>query len=78
MKNKIGEEPFGKLHTKNVTLKSIAGPDLSVQLYILKLTIDFGFNNMFILVYWHSSGEHKGKMIDLFTIFILYFTEVSF
>lgn len=62
MKNNIGEEPFGKLHTKNVILKSILGLDLFVLLYILKLTIDFCFNNMFILVYWHRSGEHKKKV----------------
>lgn len=62
MKNSIREEPFGKLHTKSVLLKSILGLDLFVLLYILKLTIDFCFNNMFILVYWHRSGEHKEKI----------------
>jgi len=62
MRNNIREEPFGKLHTKNVILKSILGLDLFVLLYILKLTIDFWFNNMFILVYWQRPGEHKEKI----------------
>lgn len=60
-KNNIRGEPFGKLLTKNVILKSILGLDLFVVLYILKLTIDFCFNNMLIIVYWHRSAEHKGK-----------------
>lgn len=61
MKSNIREEPFGKLHTKNVILKSILELDLFAVLCILKLSIDFGFNNMFILVYWHWSGECKKK-----------------
>lgn len=62
MKNNIREDPCGELRTKNVILKSILGLDLFVLLYISKLTIDFCFNNMFILVYWHRFGEHKEKI----------------
>lgn len=62
MKNNIRAEPFGKLHTQNVISKSMLGLDLFVLLCVLKLTIDFGFNNMFILVYLHRLGEHKERI----------------
>lgn len=78
MKKSIGQEAFGKLHSKIVILKSILGLDLSVLVYTLKLPIDFCFNDMFIPVSWQRCGEQgEKKMMDLFTIFIQYFSEVK-
>lgn len=62
MRNNIRAEPFGKLHTQNAISKSMLGLDLFVPLCVVKLTIDFGFNNMFILVYLCWSGEHKERI----------------